>query len=133
MITIDRDPAWLGIARSHWARPPCEARIDMRFGEAIEVLETLKQDPEARFDIAFIDLDKARVGQYVEMTLRLLNPRGLIMVDNVMWHGWVLDSAHDDPDTSGMRRFNARVASDPGLDVVLLPIGDGVSLIRRAQ
>lgn len=131
VTTVDRDPAWLDIARSHWRGADCEARIEIRVGEAIEVLEKLERDPGARFDIAFIDLDKARVGEYVEKTMRLMNPRGLLMVDNVMWHGWVLDSARDDPDTSGMRRFNETIGRDPRFEAVLLPIADGMTLIRR--
>jgi predicted O-methyltransferase YrrM len=131
VVTVDRDPAWLDIARAHWRAAGCEHRIEMRVGEAIEVLERLLEESEQRFDIAFIDIDKARVGEYVDLTLRLLSPGGLVMVDNVMWHGWVLDPARDDPDTSGMRRFNDAITRDPRVDAVVLPIADGMTLVRR--
>jgi predicted O-methyltransferase YrrM len=131
VVTVDRDPAWLEIARSHWRAAGCEHRIEMRVGEAVEVLQRLAEESHQQFDIAFIDIDKARVAEYVDLTLRLLNPGGLIMVDNVMWHGWVLDPALDDPDTSGMRRFNDAIAHDPRIEAVLLPIADGMTLVRR--
>jgi predicted O-methyltransferase YrrM len=131
VVTVDRDPTWLDIARSHWRAAGCETRIDARVGEAIDVLAQLAGEPDQRFDIAFIDIDKARVSEYVEMTLGILNPGGLVMVDNVLWHGWVLDPARDDADTAGMRRFNDAITSDPRVETVLLPIADGMTLIRR--
>lgn len=133
VVTIDRSAAWLEIARRHWVAAGVVDRIDVREGEAVDVLRGLASSHAGRFDIAFLDVDKAGVQTYFDATLALLAPRGLILVDNTLWHGWVLDARRQDPDTEGMRRFNARVASDPGLDAVLLPIGDGVSLIRRAQ
>ncbi len=131
VVTVDRDASWLDIAKSHWRAAGCESRIDFRVGEAVDVLKQLAAEPEQRFDIAFIDLDKAHIGEYVELTLRLLDPGGLLMVDNVLWHGWVLDPARDDADTVGMRRFNDAVTRDPRLDAVLLPIADGMTMIRR--
>jgi O-methyltransferase len=79
----------------------------------------------------FVDIDKARVALYVDLALRVLAPGGLLIVDNVLWHGWVLDPSRTDPDTDGMRRFNDRIAADPRVEVVMLPIADGIMLIRR--
>ena len=71
------------------------------------------------------------VGDYVDEALRLLAPSGLIGVDNALWHGWVMDESHRDADTDGMRAFNDRMAFDARIETVMLPIADGLTLIRR--
>jgi len=130
VTTIERDPGWIAKAEAHWKRAGVAERIDVRVGEAADVLADIAAVPDSRFDIVFIDVDKARVGDYVERSLALLAPRGLVIVDNALWHGWVLDPARTDPDTEGMRRFNDRIAHDPRVDVVILPIADGLTMIR---
>ena len=107
------------------------AEIDVQIGEAIDVLHGLAANPEVRFDIAFLYVDKARVRDYFEQTLNLMAPGGLIIVDNALWHGWVLDAGRTDADTSGMRKFNDEIATDSRVQAVLLPIADGIWLIRR--
>jgi len=131
VVTIDGSAAWLPMARRHWESAGVAGRIDVREGEAIDVLRDLAADGTTPFDIAFIDVDKSRVREYVDLTLTLLAPRGLIIVDNVLWHGWVLDESKQDPDTQGMRRFNREMARDPAFEVVVVPIADGMSLVRR--
>ena len=131
VVTIDRSAAWLPIARRHWLAAGVAERIAVRQGEALDVLRGLVAARTAAFDIAFIDVDKARVREYVDLTLALLAPRGVLMVDNVLWHGWVLDPAKQDADTEGMRRFNRDIAGDARVEAVVVPIADGVSLIRR--
>ena len=129
VLTVDRNAGWVAMARSYWQLAGVADRIEARVGEAADVLAALpRHEP---FDIAFIDVDKARVQHYVELTLQLLSPRGVIVVDNVLWHGWVLDAARTDADTVGMRAFNDSIVADPSLEVTMVPIGDGVSLIRR--
>lgn len=130
VTTIERNSGWLAKAEAHWKRAGVADRIDVRVGEAADVLADIAAVPEVRFDIVFIDVDKARVGDYVERSLGLLAPRGLVIVDNALWHGWVLDPARVDPDTEGMRSFNDRIAQDPRVDVVMLPIADGLTMIR---
>lgn len=131
VVTIDRSTAWLPVAVRHWRAAGVAERIDAREGEAAVVLRELVDAGAAPFDIAFIDVDKAHVAEYVDLTLSLLAPRGLLIVDNVLWHGWVLDAAKRDPDTEGMRRFNRRMTDEALLETVVVPIADGVSLIRR--
>jgi caffeoyl-CoA O-methyltransferase len=131
VTTIDRNPAWVEIAQKHWASAGVRERIDVQIGEASDRLHELAANPEARFDIAFLDVDKARTREYFEQTLNLMAPGGLMLVDNALWHGWVLDDAHTDADTEGMRRFNEEVANDSRVKAVLLPIADGMWLIRR--
>jgi len=130
VTTIDRNPDWLEIARRHWTAARVDDRIDVRTGEASEILADLVARA-ARFDVVFIDVEKARVVEYFELALELLQPGGLIMVDNALWHGWVMDQARTDADTSGMRTFNDRIATDPKVQATLVPIADGIWLIRR--
>jgi caffeoyl-CoA O-methyltransferase len=132
VVTIDRTPEWTHIGRRHWTAIGVSDRIEVRLGEASDILRDLATTHAGLFDIAFLDVDKARVQEYFDAVLKLLAPRGLVLVDNTLWHGWILDDARADPDTEGMRRFNAYVMHDPSLEVVLVPIGDGLSLIRRA-
>ncbi len=130
VVTIDRSDEWSEIALRNWQRAGVADRIETRRGEAVDVLEELAAEGE-RFDVAFVDIDKARTQLYFEALLGLLNPGGLIMIDNTLWHGWVLDEERTDPDTSGMRDFNERLVVDPRVAAVIVPIGDGVTLIRR--
>ena len=130
VVTVERNAAWIERARRYWTQAGVADRIDVRIGEAIDVLGDLARGSE-RYDIVFVDIDKARVADYVEHALAMLAPRGLVIVDNALWHGWVLDPARVDADTDGMRRFNDRIARDARVDVVMLPIADGVTMIRR--
>jgi caffeoyl-CoA O-methyltransferase len=131
VVTIDRDRAWLDIARRHWTAAGVAERIDVLTGEALPTLRSLSDAPDLLFDFIFIDADKALVGDYVDEALRLLAPSGLIGVDNALWHGWVMDESHRDADTDGMRAFNDRMAFDARIETVMLPIADGLTLIRR--
>lgn len=133
VTTIDRNTSWLNIARRHWTTAAVIDRVEVRIGEAIDVLSQLAALPAPLFDIAFLDADKACIDDYVEATLNLLSPDGLIVVDNTLWHGWVLDPSRGDDDTRGIRRFNDRVVQDHRLEVVLLPVGDGLTLLRRRR
>jgi caffeoyl-CoA O-methyltransferase len=133
VTTIDRNRAWIEIARKHWDAAGVAGCIEVQIGEALDVLRGLASAPVERFDIAFLDVDKARVGEYFELVLRLLAPRGLLVVDNSLWHGWVMDARRTDDDTAGMRRFNDSVARDPRVETVVLPVGDGMTLIRRRE
>lgn len=131
VTTIDRQPAWIATARAHWKSAGVADRIEAISGEALDALERFAADPAERFDLVFVDIDKARVAVYVDLALRVLAPSGLVIVDNALWHGWVLDPSRTDADSDGMRRFNDRIVQDPRVDVVMLPIADGITLIRR--
>lgn len=130
VTTIDRDAPWVEIARRHWKSAGVVERIEAIHGEAIDVLLDLV-DASSRFDIVFLDVDKARIGEYFDAVFELLEPRGIIAIDNTLWHGWVLDERRIDVDTEGMRAFNERIAGDERVEVVMLPIGDGLTLVRR--
>jgi predicted O-methyltransferase YrrM/uncharacterized protein YciI len=131
VTTIDRNAAWADVARRHWAAAGVADRIEMTIGEASDAMAALVAERDARYDIVFIDVDKARVADYFEHALALLAPGGLVLVDNALWHGWVQDRSRTDADTEGMRRFNDGIAADARVEAALLPIADGLWLIRR--
>jgi caffeoyl-CoA O-methyltransferase len=103
-------------------------RIEVRIGPAAERFVEIASD--AAIDLVFIDADKASYPTYLDLALERLSPRGIVAVDNVLWGGAVADPSAGDDDTVALRRFNRRVLDDPDLDVVMLGVGDGLSLIR---
>ena len=104
----------------------------MRLAPAAQTLQTLLDDGQAgSFDFAFIDADKTAYSDYYELCLALLRPGGLIVVDNVLWGGAVLETSADDADTQAIQQFNAQLRDDQRVDLSLLPLADGLSLLRK--
>jgi predicted O-methyltransferase YrrM len=130
VITVDRSGDWASIAERHWRAAGVRDRIDVRRGEATDVLTELAA-ARVRVDFAFIDVDKAGMHGYAKTVLGMLDAGGMLAVDNTLWHGWVLDPARVDADTEGVRRFNEWVAQDSTLEAVMVPIADGMTLVRR--
>jgi caffeoyl-CoA O-methyltransferase len=128
IVTCDLDPVALAVARRHIAASPYAGRIEVREGPALDTLAGL----EGPFDLVFVDADKVNYAAYYEATLPKLAPRGLIVVDNTLWSGRVLDEAADDEDTVAIRAFNDHVRDDPRVVCVQLTVRDGVTLIRHA-
>ena len=126
LVTCDLDPRSIATARRFFARSPHAAKIELREGPALETLATLK----GPFDLVFIDADKGNYTNYYEASLPLLSPRGLIVVDNVLWSGKVLDP-QDERDRA-IASFNDHVRQDPRVAVVVLTVRDGLSIIRHA-
>lgn len=129
VVTLDRSREWSPIAERHWSAAGVRDRIDARYGEADATLHELAVAGD-RFDVVFIDIDKAGLPRYLKAVLPLLSRDGMLIVDNTLWHGWVLDPDRTDPDTEGVRTFNRLVATDPRFDVALLPVADGMTLVR---
>jgi caffeoyl-CoA O-methyltransferase len=132
VVTVDRSDEWSSIAERHWRAAGVRDRIEARHDEASDVLGELAA-MHARVDFAFIDVDKAGMHRYAEAVLGMLAPDGVVAVDNTLWHGWVLDPARTDSDTEGVRRFSEWIAKDAGIDAVMLPIADGMTLVRRRR
>ena len=128
ITTCEIDPERAAMARRHFAASPWADRIDLVEGPALESL-TLLTGP---FDLVFIDADKANYPRYYAAVLPLLADRGLIVADNVLWSGRVLDEADQSDDTKAIRAFNDMVVDDPRVTCVMATVRDGVLLIRRA-
>ncbi len=127
LITCELDERHAAMARRFIERSPYSELIEVRVGPALDTLATL----DGEFDFVFIDADKPGYRAYYEHALRLLAPGGLIAVDNVLWSGRLIDPADDSADTLALREFNDFVHADSRVEVVVVPIRDGVSLIRR--
>lgn len=132
MVTCDITDRWPEIGAEYWRRAGVSERIDVRVGAAVETLEKLLADGYAdRFGLVFIDADKANYPQYYELALRLVRQGGLVVVDNTLFFGRVIDPLADDADTTGVREVNARIRDDRRIDVCMLPMADGITLVRR--
>ena len=104
-------------------------RIDLRIGPAIETLRALPPDPVV--DLAFIDADKGGYLAYLEELVPRMRPGGLLLADNVLWMGQVVNPEATDDDTRAIRTFNDTVAADARLEVVMVPIADGLTMARK--
>ncbi len=132
LIACDISAEYTRIAQEYWARAGVADRIDLRLAPASETLAALLAEGAAgSFDLAFIDADKTGYAGYYEQCLALLRPGGLIVVDNVLWNGRVLDTASADEDTRAIQAFNRRIHKDVRVDLSLVPVGDGLSLLRK--
>jgi predicted O-methyltransferase YrrM len=111
VVTLESDASHAAVARSNIARADLAEVVDLRVGLALEVLPTLAAEGQ-RFDLTFIDADKPNIPAYFEWAMRLSNPASLIIVDNVVRDGAVVDDTSEDPSVRGVRRFNALLAAD---------------------
>jgi caffeoyl-CoA O-methyltransferase len=129
LLCCDVSEEWTAIARRHWEAGGVSDRIDLVIAPAIQTLRALADDTQV--DFAFIDADKTGYLAYYEELVPRLSDHGLLVVDNVLWSGRVMDTSILDDDTVALREFNARVVADDRVEVVMLSIGDGVSVVRR--
>lgn len=125
ILSLEIDQSHAEFARRHIERAGLSERIEVRVGPALQVLPSL--DGES-FDAVFLDADKEPLPTYLEWALRLVRPGGLIIADNALRGGRVLDPQADDPSTLGVREFNRRFAGEPRITGVIVPIGDGVAV-----
>jgi caffeoyl-CoA O-methyltransferase len=127
VTTLELDPERAAFAREHIDASPHGDRVDVRVGPALETIATL----EGPFDLVFIDADKTGYPDYFEAVLPLLAPRGLVVLDNMLRGGAVMEPGGDEG-TVAIRELNARLAADPRVVAVLLPVRDGMTVVRRA-
>jgi caffeoyl-CoA O-methyltransferase len=129
LVACDVNADWAAIARRYWEKAGVAGRIDLRLGPAADTLRALPEEPA--FDLAFIDADKPSYPVYYELLLPRLRAGGLILVDNVLWMGAVVNPAANDAQTQAIRAFNDTVARDPRVDCAMLSVADGLTLLRR--
>jgi caffeoyl-CoA O-methyltransferase len=129
LLCCDVSTEWTAIAKRAWERAGVADRIELRIAPALDTLRALPEAP--RFDLGFIDADKTNYASYYEEILKRTRPGGLILVDNVLWSGAVVDASVQDENTRAIRAFNDRVAADARVDCVMTPISDGLTLLRK--
>lgn len=132
LIACDVSKEWTEIAKRYWKQAAVDNKIELRLAPAIETLDNLlKGKQHNSFDFIFIDADKAHYDDYYERSLSLLRPGGLIMIDNVLWNGSVADPSITDVDTKSIRALNEKLKDDERIELSLLPIADGISLVLK--
>lgn len=128
IITCEMNERYEEIARRHWNRSPHRSKIELRMGNALEIMDDLKSDEP--FDMLFLDADKNRYPEYYEKGLALLKTGGVMLIDNVLWSGRVAEDQKDDK-SEAIDRTNLIATSDSRVQNVLLTVRDGVQLIYK--
>jgi O-methyltransferase len=130
VITCDNNAEWAEVGRCYWQRAGVADKINVRIGPALETLRALACTGLGRFDFIFIDANKDQYDDYYEASLKLVRPGGLIVLDNMLLRGLVVTEDRQ-PFAIAICRLNEKIAADPRVDHVLLPVGDGMTLVRR--
>jgi predicted O-methyltransferase YrrM len=132
ILACDVSEEFTAVAQRYWKEAGVAGKIDLVLAPATETLDArLKAGEAGSYDLAFIDADKANYAEYYERILKLLRPGGLVLVDNVLWSGRVLDADDRSEDTAAIRAFNEILHQDERVDLSMLPIGDGLTLARK--
>ena len=127
LIALDKNEKTNKIALNFFKKANQDYKIQTIINPALETLEELRNK---RFDMVFIDADKMSYKEYYEKSLGLINRGGLIIIDNVLWHGEVADETNDDKFTIKIREFNKFVSEDKRVEQIIIPLGDGMSVCR---
>ena len=127
LLCLDRNPDWTAVARRYWDRAGLGSRIQLRLGDALPTLQALPA--EESFDLAFVDADKTGYPAYVEELYPRLTPNGVVLLDNTLRGGRVL--APETDDDRAVVELNAGLAADARWETVLLPLADGLTMLRK--
>ena len=130
ITTIDNSDEFLPIAQKYWQMAGVSNKIVSIIGAGAEVMQSFI-DRQYFFDLIFIDADKNNYPNYYELSLPLLRPNGIVIIDNMLWHGDVADDSKTDKETRTIRTLNQSIQSDERVDFSLLPLSDGLSFIRK--
>lgn len=132
LIACDTSKEWTDVARRFWREAGVEHQIDLRLGKGVETLDGLiAAGGKDGYDFVFIDADKKNYDAYYERALVLVRPGGLIGIDNTLWSGRVIDANDHEPATEAVRALNKKIHDDERVELAMLPIGDGLTLVRR--
>lgn len=129
LLCCDVSEEWTSIARRYWVKAGVAERIDLRIAPALETLRALPADRS--FDFAFIDADKVSYRDYYEALLPRLRPNGLLVFDNVLWMGQVLDTETPANDTRALQQLNDEIAADTRVEAVMISVSDGLTIVRK--
>lgn len=129
LVCCDISEEWTSIARRHWEAAGLADRVDLRLAPATETLAALPDDPP--IDFAFIDADKPSYIDYYEAIVPRLREGGVLVADNVLWSGNVVDESITDDNTRAIRAFNDHVLADDRVSKVMLAVGDGITICRK--
>lgn len=134
LVTVEKNDELEEMIRENLSLSPLGAQIDLRIGTVQDVLRELRETMSETFDLVFLDADKRTYTEDLEALLPLVKQSGWILADNTLWDGHIIDPAYDrDKQTQGLRRFNEYVRNRPELENVILPIRDGITIIRKTR
>lgn len=129
---FDINREWTDIAREYWKKAGVDSKISLKLEPASQgLLDLIESGEDGTFDFAFIDADKTGYDAYYELSLRLLRPGGILAIDNTLWEGKVANPEINDPDTAAIRALNEKIISDNRVFASMLPVGDGLTLVRK--
>ena len=129
LLCCDVSQEWTSVARKYWEKAGLADRIELRIGSALDTIRALPETEQ--FDVAFIDADKLSYPKYWSELVPRVRSGGAIMVDNTFSHGRVLDAGNDNPSVIAVRTMNDLAAADERVELVMVPIGDGVTVAFR--
>jgi len=129
LTCFDLSAEWTAIARRSWDKEGLADRMELHLGDAREIL--MKWEPDEPLDFVFIDADKTGYDEYFEILLPKMKANGLFIFDNMLWGGRVVEEPRDDPDGMAIDLLNQKLARDPRVESVLLPLADGLHLARK--
>ena len=130
IVTVDNSEEFLPLAQKHWDEDGQTSKIESIIGTGTDVMQSLI-DRQHTFDLIFIDADKNNYPNYYELSLSLLPSNGIIIIDNMLWHGDVVDTKKTDSQTNTIRDLNLKINQDDRVDFSLLPLSDGLSFVRK--
>ena len=130
IITIDNSDEFLSLAKKYWELDNVSAKIESIIGDGVEVMQSMI-DRQHSFDLIFIDADKNNYPNYYELSLNLIPSNGIIIIDNMLWHGDVANENKNDSQTNTIRDLNLKIQKDNRVEFSLLPLSDGLSFIRK--
>ena len=130
VVTIDNSDEFLPLAKKYWELDNMSSKIESIIGDGMEVMQSMI-DRKHIYDLIFIDADKNNYPNYYELSLNLLVSNGIIIIDNMLWHGDVVNEAKQDSQTNTIRNLNLKIQNDSRVEFSLLPLSDGLSFIRK--
>ncbi|XP_029124450.2 uncharacterized protein [Elaeis guineensis] len=132
LVACERDAKCLEIAKKYYKRAGVSHKVDVKHALAVDSLKALILNGEAcSYDFAFVDAEKRMYNEYFELLLQLVRVGGLIVIDNVLWHGKVADPQVNDPKTISIRNFNKKILEDERISISMVPVGDGMTICRK--
>jgi caffeoyl-CoA O-methyltransferase len=129
LLCLDINEVWTSIARRYWERAGLSGKITLKLAPAAETLRALPASQS--FDFAFVDADKSNYRIYYEEILKRLRTDGLLLIDNVLWNGQVIDPSDKSEDTVAIRDLNDFIVTDTRVEAVMIPVADGITIVRK--
>ena len=130
LVAVDNSDEFLSMAEKYWRKAAVDTKIKSIIGAGVEVMQSMI-DRQHSYDFIFIDADKNNYPNYYELSLQLLKSNGIIIIDNMLWHGDVADEDKNDSQTKTIRDLNKKIQQDERVNFSLLPLSDGLSFIRK--